>query len=200
VDGGGESVPVVGGGGKAWGTTAFISYFLSVFIVRQLISSWAAWEMNYEVRQGTLAMRLLRPIHPLLSYCVGNLAALPLRAAVTLPVIVVLFATTARDHSHTTGAVAAVRLRDRRRVADHLLRQRGFIGALSLFMESSVKLMDVWLAAFFVFSGYLFPLDHLSPVVHARREVAAVSVPDRPACRVDATGALDVVGCAAAAA
>jgi hypothetical protein len=26
-------------------------------------------------------------------------------------------------------------------------------------MESSVKLMDVWLAAFFVFSGYLFPVD-----------------------------------------
>jgi ABC-2 type transport system permease protein len=33
------------------------------------------------------------------------------------------------------------------------------IGALSLFMESSVKLMDVWLATFFVFSGYLFPQE-----------------------------------------
>jgi ABC-2 type transport system permease protein len=26
-------------------------------------------------------------------------------------------------------------------------------------MESSIKLMDVWLAAFFVFSGYLYPLE-----------------------------------------
>ncbi|MBM4776567.1 MAG: ABC transporter permease [Archangiaceae bacterium] len=154
-----RSVPVVGGGGKSWGTTAFVSYFLSVFIVRQLISGWAGWEMYYEVRQGTLAMRLLRPIHPLLSYGVGNLAALPLRAAVTLPVIVVLFATNARDHlSHDWhvwllfpfALVGGWVITFFANVA---------IGALSLFMESSVKLMDVWLAAFFVFSGYLFPLD-----------------------------------------
>jgi ABC-2 type transport system permease protein len=30
-------------------------------------------------------------------------------------------------------------------------------------MDSSVKLMDVWLAGFFVFSGYLFPLDLFPP-------------------------------------
>ena len=36
--------PVVGQGGKAWGSQDFIAYFLSVFIVRQLISAWASWE------------------------------------------------------------------------------------------------------------------------------------------------------------
>ncbi len=154
-----EAVPVVGGGGKAWGTTAFVAYFLSVFTVRQLISSWACWEMNYEVRQGTLAMRLLRPIHPLLSYGVGNVAALPLRAAVTLPVIVLLVVTPAREHlSHDwrVWVVFPFAL-----LGGWLITffANVAIGSLSLFMESSVKLMDVWLAAFFVFSGYLFPLD-----------------------------------------
>ena len=33
------------------------------------------------------------------------------------------------------------------------------IGSLSFFIDSSIKIMDVWLAAFFVFSGYLFPLE-----------------------------------------
>ena len=33
------------------------------------------------------------------------------------------------------------------------------IGAMSFFLDSSIKVMDVWLAAFFVFSGYLFPLE-----------------------------------------
>jgi ABC-2 type transport system permease protein len=37
------------------------------------------------------------------------------------------------------------------------------IGALAMFMESSIKIMDVWLAAFFVFSGYLFPIDLFPP-------------------------------------
>jgi ABC-2 type transport system permease protein len=32
------------------------------------------------------------------------------------------------------------------------------IGALAFFMESSVKVTDVWLAVFFVFSGYLIPV------------------------------------------
>ncbi len=33
------------------------------------------------------------------------------------------------------------------------------IGCAALFIESSNKLMDVWLALYFVFSGYLFPVE-----------------------------------------
>ena len=85
-----EYAPVVGKSGKSYGTEAFTSYFLSVFVVRQLISAWASWEMNFEVRQGTLAMRLLRPMHPIVSYAVNNLAALPLRFLVTMPVVIAM--------------------------------------------------------------------------------------------------------------
>src|SRR5579859_6322058 len=45
-----------------------VSYFLSTFIVRQLTSSWISWQINMEVRDGTLATRLIRPVHPLLAY------------------------------------------------------------------------------------------------------------------------------------
>ena len=88
-----EVSPVVGEGGKQWGSGAFIAYFLSVFIVRQLISAWAAWEINFEVRQGMLSMRLLRPMHPVLSYAMSNLAYMPMRAPVTLPVLAILLVT-----------------------------------------------------------------------------------------------------------
>ncbi len=37
------------------------------FIVRQLTGSWAAWQMNFEVKQGTLSMRLLRPVSPIVA-------------------------------------------------------------------------------------------------------------------------------------
>src|SRR2546425_9114891 len=43
-----------------FGQKEFTAYFLATFIVRQLTSSWAAWQMNYDIRQGTLALRLLR--------------------------------------------------------------------------------------------------------------------------------------------
>lgn len=154
-----QVAPVVGLGGKSWSATGFVAYFLCVFTVRQLTSSWACWEINYEVRQGTLAMRLLRPLHPIVGYAVGNLAAIPLRLGVTLPVIVLLFVTEARGRLSTdwkTWALFPLSL-----IGGWVITffANVAIGALSLFMESSVKLMDVWLAAFFVFSGYLFPTD-----------------------------------------
>ncbi len=39
------------------------------------------------------------------------------------------------------------------------------IGCLALFVESSTKMMDVWLALYFVFSGYLFPVAFFPPAV-----------------------------------
>lgn len=154
-----EAVPVVGGSGRTWGARSFVAYFLAVFTVRQLISAWACWEMNYEVRQGTLAMRLLRPIHPVLTYAIGNLAALPLRAAVTVPVMAILLLSDAREHLSSDWRLWA--LWPLAMIGGWLITffANVAIGSLSLFMESSVKLMDVWLAAFFVFSGYLFPLE-----------------------------------------
>ena len=59
-----------------FGESRFRAYFLAALIVRLLTGSWVLWEMNYEVRQGTLGMRLLRPVHPFVSYAADNLAAL----------------------------------------------------------------------------------------------------------------------------
>ena len=151
--------PVVASNGKQYGAPGFIAYFLAVFIVRQLVSSWASWEINWEVRQGTLAMRLLRPIHPIFSYAAGNVAALPMRAFVTVPVVVIIFATGVQDrfpHDLATWACWALSMLLGWMVT---FFANVAIGALSMFIESSIKVMDVWLAAFFVFSGYLFPPD-----------------------------------------
>jgi ABC-type uncharacterized transport system permease subunit len=39
------------------------------------------------------------------------------------------------------------------------------IGALSLYTQSSIKLIDAWLAGYFVMSGYLVPLSLFPPLV-----------------------------------
>jgi ABC-2 type transport system permease protein len=154
-----EYAPVVAGNGRAYGTRGFVAYFLAVFIVRQLVSSWAAWEINFEVRQGTLAMRLLRPIHPIVSYAAGNVAALPMRFVIVVPIVGIVFAAGVQDrfpHDAATWALWALSM-----LLGWMLTflANVAIGALSLFMEQSIKVMDVWLASFFVFSGYLFPPD-----------------------------------------
>ena len=69
-----------GGAVRGFDQTGFTIYFLAGLTVRQLASSWSVWEINREIREGALALRLLRPVHPLWSYLCDSLAAIPVRA------------------------------------------------------------------------------------------------------------------------
>jgi ABC-2 type transport system permease protein len=142
-----------------FGQSDFVAYFLATFIVRQLTGAWVAWEMNWEVRQGTLAMKLLRPLHPFIGYATENLAALPMRLIVALPVAVIAFAVVGpqkitRDPVLWLIWCAAM-------LGGWLITFLAnlFIGCLALFIDSSEKFMGIWLALFFVFSGYLVPIE-----------------------------------------
>jgi ABC-2 type transport system permease protein len=142
-----------------FGEKEFVAYFLATFIVRQLTGSWAAWQINFEVRQGTLSMRLLRPLSPVVAWAVEHLAYIPLRFVVAIPIAAVMLVGAGGEHLPSSAAMWLVCV---------LAVVGGWwitflagvmIGTLSLFMESSLKLMDAWLAAFFVFSGYLIPIE-----------------------------------------
>jgi ABC-2 type transport system permease protein len=157
---------VQGAGGAAWSSGDFVGYFLSVFIVRQLVAAWAAWELNFEIRQGTLALRLLRPIHPLLAFATSNLAYLPLRTLVTLPVVALLVVT------HRDALATDLRAWLLWPVSVACAWGITFfvnvtVGALAFVTDSSLKLMDLWFAFFFVFSGYLVPLELFPPWLEA---------------------------------
>jgi ABC-2 type transport system permease protein len=142
-----------------YGQAQFTAYFLATFIVRQLTGSWVAWQIGFEVRQGTLAMRLLRPMHPLWSYAAENLAAVPLRLVVALPVAAVMLVVVGRSEVTGDGgmwALWAVAMAGAWLITFLI---NFVIGCLALYLESSFKLMDVYLALYFVFSGYLFPVS-----------------------------------------
>jgi ABC-2 type transport system permease protein len=137
----------------------FVAYFLATFIVRQLTGSWAFYEMNFEVRDGRLAMRLLRPVHPLWAYAAESIAAMPMRAVVSLPVAMIALAVAGRDavtHDPAAWALWIVAVLGGWLIT---LFVNFAVGCLSFFMESSLKLMDLWLVFFFVLSGYLLPVD-----------------------------------------
>jgi ABC-2 type transport system permease protein len=143
---------------KQFGQRAFVAYFLVALVVRLLTGTWVVWEMNMEIRDGTLSQRLLRPVHPFLVYAVDNLAGVPLRIVVSLPVALMVLATTARSeltHDVFLWLVAPLAVLGAWLVSFAAMLA---IGALGLFWESSIGLWDLWFAFYFVFSGYLFPL------------------------------------------
>lgn len=150
-----------------FGQRELTAYFLGTFIVRQLAASWTCWEINYEVRLGKLSMRLLRPVHPVLAYAAEGIAALPLRLVIAIPVALWALSSLGvdqfpRDAQRWLVFVAAI-------VGAWLLTFLAniLIGSLSFYMESSIKLMDVYLAAYFVFSGYVVPIELFPPALRS---------------------------------
>ena len=141
-----------------FGEKEFVAYFLATFIVRQLTGSWAAWQMNFEVKQGILSMRLLRPVHPLAGLFATQAAGVPLRAVVVLPVVVALALSSgasavATDPAHLGLFALSI-------AGAWILTFFIFItiGSLSFFLEKSMALAEVYFGLFMVLSGYLVPL------------------------------------------
>jgi ABC-2 type transport system permease protein len=150
-----------------YGQPQFVAYFLATFVVRQLAGSWAFWDMNFEIRDGTLGMRLLRPVQPLVGYATTALAALPLRVIVSLPVALAALAIAGAPsvtHDPLLWALWAVSIAGAW-ILTFLVNL--LVGCAAFFVESSVKLMDAWLVLFFVFSGYLIPVDLFPAPVRA---------------------------------
>src|SRR5215472_4332339 len=146
-----------------FGQRDFIAYFLAALIVRQLTGAWVCWEMNMEIKQGTLGQRLLRPIHPFLCYAADNLAAIPLRAVIAFPAAVCALVWAGGDkltHDPLLWCIVVVSVFGAWLITFSAMLM---IGTLGLFFESSLAMFDVWVGLYFVLSGYLVPLELFPP-------------------------------------
>jgi ABC-2 type transport system permease protein len=152
-----------------WGTAAggkslagmdeasFKAYFLAAFLVRQLAGCWFAYQINMEIKDGTLALRLLRPVNPLFHYLVEQVAQLPLRALFSLPIVLSVYFYEASIHA--PPLLSSLLLFPISIVLGYLLSffLNVIFGSLAFRMEQSLKIVDIWAALFFVFSGYMIP-------------------------------------------
>jgi len=116
-------------------------------------------------------MRLLRPLHPMVSYAVENLAAIPLRLIIALPVAVVALLLVGSERLPKSALLWVVFLLSLLGSWLITFLANSAIGTLALWTGSSIKVMDVWLALFMVLSGYLIPVELFPPVVRSAVEV-----------------------------
>jgi ABC-2 type transport system permease protein len=140
---------------------SFTAYFLAVLVVRQISGSWVAWEIEGDVRSGTLSVRLLRPIHPLWSYLCSSTAEIPLRAMISLPLsIFMLYAIegTARVHVVRDPASIAMALVSLALCFLVSFAVSALIGTLSLFFESVTGVWMLFSTIFAAVSGYVIPI------------------------------------------
>lgn len=157
---------------RGYASADFVAYYLCVLIARNLTGSWVSWHLEDEVRRGTLAMRLLRPMHPFLTFAATHLASVPLRGAIALPVAVILLgssgaASLARDPAQLAWLVPSLALA--------WLVSFGImfaLGSLAFFVERSAAIIEVYFGVFAVLSGYLVPLQLLPSALVAVAEVS----------------------------
>ncbi len=83
-------------GPERMGQADFVAYFTLTLLVRMLTSSWVLWRVAEDIRTGSLARQLLRPVHPLVTYSAEQLAGVPLRAALALPLSILLLVSLTR--------------------------------------------------------------------------------------------------------
>lgn len=79
-------------GGEVNGITAgeFAAYYIVGMLVQQLVFSWIVWEYEYQIRDGTFAAQLMRPIHPIFRDIAVNVSYKTLTLAIIVPAAIVL--------------------------------------------------------------------------------------------------------------
>ncbi|MGE0396794.1 MAG: ABC transporter permease [Kofleriaceae bacterium] len=143
----------------------FVAYYLSGLIVRNVTGSWVGWQISEEIRLGTMAMRLLRPLHPYVAFAASHIAAIPFRLVVALPIAVILLL--------SSGASALTREPGQLALLAPSLALGWMInfnlvfilGTISFWATKTMALMNVYFAMFSLFSGYLLPIPLLPSLI-----------------------------------
>jgi ABC-2 type transport system permease protein len=137
----------------------FVAYYLVTLVARNMSGAWVAWEMVQEIKQGTLGLRLLRPIHPLASYTASSLAAMPMRALLALPITITLLIVFARQELTSDPVNIGVFIASIFGAWLLNFAVSATIGTLGLYLESSLQVWELWMGMFMLLSGYLIPLS-----------------------------------------
>jgi ABC-2 type transport system permease protein len=67
-----------------------VAYYVIMIFVTHLTTSWDMYEFEYEIRQGTLSPKLLRPLHPLHYSIVSNILWKAMTMAAVIPVAILV--------------------------------------------------------------------------------------------------------------
>lgn len=64
----------------------FAAYFLAAWISQQFVVAWVSWELDFQIRQGTMSPKLLRPLDPFWEHLAAHLT----ERVVRLPFMLVI--------------------------------------------------------------------------------------------------------------
>jgi ABC-2 type transport system permease protein len=140
-----------------------LAYTLGVMVLRNLVTVHVEWDVDYEVRQGTLSNYLVRPVHPWTVWFFNQLGWRLWRTALVSPILIVAVLILAPslelpglDSYHLTGFVVSLLLAY---IVCFLFKLvLGFTAFWLTNIQGVISLSDV---AVYLFGGILIPLELL---------------------------------------
>jgi ABC-2 type transport system permease protein len=146
-----------GGRVGAYEVRDFAAYYISLTLVLHLVFSWNAYDFEYEVRQGRLSPKLLRPLHPLHYAVVENLvwkATTFVPLLICLAIVIVTFEARFRTTpAHLILFVPSVLL------GAALSFISGWVLATTAFWTTRVHAVStLWDRGVFIFAGMIAPI------------------------------------------
>lgn len=146
-----------GGGLGTFSATDLAAYFVITIIVTHATQAWDFFEFEFEIRQGRLSPKLLRPLHPIHYSITGNVLW-KLQTSVAVVPVAILIALTFNARFTTTpphlvlGAFSAV-------LGAALAFTFGWVFASVAFWTTRVHaVVTLYQRTAFIFSGQIAPL------------------------------------------
>ena len=149
-----------GGRLGAFSTRDLAGYYVITIIVTHLSAAWDFFEFEYEVRQGRLSPKLLRPVHPIHYSITGNIMWKLWTSIAVVPVAVLIAITFDARFTTTPAhlAVGSVSLV----LGASLAFVFGWIFASAAFWTTRVhSVVTLYQRAAFIFAGQVAPLSLL---------------------------------------
>jgi ABC-2 type transport system permease protein len=159
-------------GGAVGSFTApdFAAYFLSAWLSQQLIVAWVSWELDQQIRLGTLSPKLLRPMNVFWEHVAAHLAERLVRLPIVLLVLLVgsLLVPGTRitpDPAHALAYLLSITL------AWAVRFQIAYcIGLLTFWFDRATALDELYFVIAAFLTGAFAPLDLYPPAVRAAIE------------------------------
>ncbi|HEY6042082.1 MAG TPA: ABC-2 family transporter protein [Anaerolineae bacterium] len=141
----------------------FIAYYLLALYVRQMTAVWVSFELDYAIRHGDLAIKLLYPLNPFHDYVSFNVVDKLMRAVTMTPIIILAVLLIPGVHYALTplnGVLFVLAL-----VLAWFLRyiQAYVVGLLAFWISESHTIQDIFFAIFLLLGGIVAPIDLLPP-------------------------------------
>jgi ABC-2 type transport system permease protein len=156
----------VAGPVAGYDSTAFVSYYLMVILVRRLTGVWIIWDLDREIRLGELSFYLLKPFHPIHHHLARVVASKPVQLLLVGPPLLIAAVLLQAHYEQSLASIGPAIIA----MIGGLLIEffvQAIIGTTGFWITRASSLAEVWFLIRALLSGWIIPIDLFPPPVTA---------------------------------